>query len=753
MTARKAPAPKSPRKRLPRIVLRDLGPQEARPKLAVYALDAALRPLATAPVDDQGQYDLPEEAIRRARTIAVGPAVEKFDAMPRDVLRRYRPADFLALDAIDLLKPDWGRWLFNFRCVSGSVRRCRLNPWYYGELIQYAEAAPRLLLRSSPTLKAQLNPEVSASIQADLGDLRAYPGGLYWPGRCSTICEGTVAVYERVCCRPPWVIEDPRLPDLLDELGKIIVQRPPIKFPPPPPPPPPDPWLKTPYIKRGALDLRAINARRDLAALQALPRVEQAAYLQARPYLWPAWECGAAKHVGQGTLNPDGKFTVCWLDFPIILDFCVRQYAFVVTQIINGSPVVIYDGLAANAWFSASDDITLTSYHPWARACRGDEFPLPGAYVLLEHIGDADSWRLQTPAATGWDRVAVPAATDGLADAAANPHAAGLNPQDRNWGGSLYLQYLFSEEMYGVGARYYRVSVCAADSNGNPTGARTDFTDGLSWAKWVAGNNVSQTLGPTTVGTENNLYQIPFDAILGPGQDWEADQYHAWINTTALANGRYLVTIEIFDGAGNRLRPSGVPADPALPSTAAPFTFRRWHAPTNVPNNTSPVPYAALTHLFWWDNSRAEGDIVDLRHNGAPSTDECQFLCTNHDSDTFSVGYQAYFPGQPLFLWYHTLNWYRGLSATSQPLAIAGPGNIGEPPSPVGVSGTATFSTMLCTNASPCHDRCSFSVNLNVYVKTFNGFGRLSGNDDWDTAAFALQIGHCGPGGGAGGGG
>jgi hypothetical protein len=421
----------------------------------------------------------------------------------------------------------------------------------------------------------------------------------------------------------------------------------------------------------------------------------------------------------------------------------------VVTQVINGAPVVIYDGLAAGAWFEAGDPITLTSYHPWARACLEDGFPLPGAYVLLEHIGDADSWRLQTPAAAGWDRVAGPlAATHGLADAAANPHAATFNPQDRNWGGTLYLQYLFSEEMFNEGARFYRVSWSAADANGAPTGSRSTFTEGLSWSKWVGGNNVSQSLGPNPVGVENNLYQIPFGAILGPGEDWEADQYHAWINTAGLPNGRYLVTVEVFDAAGNRLRPSGVPADPSLPSTPANFTFRRWHSPTNVPNNTSTVPFAALTHLIWWDNSVAVGDIVDLRHNGAPSTDECQFLCTNQGSDNFSVGYRAYFPGQPLFMWYHTLNWYRGLSATSGPLAIAGPGNIGEQPpmaTPPGVSGTATFNDMLCANATPCHDRCSFSVILNVYVKTFNGFGRLNGNDAWDTAAFALQIGGCGP--------
>ncbi len=35
--------------------------------------------------------------------------------------------------------------------------------------------------------------------------------------------------------------------------------------------------------------------------------------------------------------------------------------------------------------------------------------------------------------------------------------------------------------------------------------------------------------------------------------------------------------------------------------------------------------------------------------------------------------------------------------------------------------------------------RCSFSINLNMYVKTWNGSGRLNGLDDYDQAAFALE--------------
>jgi hypothetical protein len=153
---------------------------------------------------------------------------------------------------------------------------------------------------------------------------------------------------------------------------------------------------------------------------------------------------------------------------------------------------------------------------------------------------------------------------------------------------------------------------------------------------------------------------------------------------------------------------------------------------------------------LWWDNHHAVAKIENLRHNNSDFDDECQFLCTEIGSDTFSVGYRAYFPGNALFLRDHTLTWYRGLSGENNKLAKAGSGNIGEEPpigSPEGGSGTAAFSTMLHSEATgEDYSRCSFSVELRVMVKTFNGYGLPS--PDYDaraTAAFALQVGDCGP--------
>ncbi|HXK14905.1 MAG TPA: hypothetical protein VNH45_10250, partial [Gaiellaceae bacterium] len=340
--------------------------------------------------------------------------------------------------------------------------------------------------------------------------------------------------------------------------------------------------------------------------------------------------------------------------------------------------------------------------------------------------GAARSYRLKTPAQDSWDSVLPPADyNDGLLDPAANPLAAKGTYLDANWGGTLALHYHFSETMKGVGARYYRISAVRADAFGNPTGPRTTLSSAVAWLyyKVIPGPQIlvlADTLGPLTVGTENNLYKIPYDA----DQDWQDDQYHGFLDTTVLGNDRYLVMLEVFDNAGNMIKPNGSSG----PGAGKPFTFRRWSQPIGPLDN---VPFSALTHMFWWDNSPSFAHIYDLRLNGLGSSDECQFL-VGTPSSTFSSGYRGYHPN-PLFIHNHVMWWRRGLGGSSGTL-INSNDNAGEPPAPLAVSPTATFGTMLGT-----HNRCSFSLNLDVYVKTNNGSGVLSYLNSSDQAAFALE--------------
>ena len=94
------------------------------------------------------------------------------------------------------------------------------------------------------------------------------------------------------------------------------------------------------------------------------------------------------------------------------------------------------------------------------------------------------------------------------------------------------------------------------------------------------------------------------------------------------AAANHLVTLEVFNSTGERLRPLGMPAS-GQPGTeiAKPFKSRRQFQPSgSVGDDTSDVPFAALTHLFCWDNRGPEADITRLVKDVAASVADCQFL-------------------------------------------------------------------------------------------------------------------------------
>jgi hypothetical protein len=251
----------------------------------------------------------------------------------------------------------------------------------------------------------------------------------------------------------------------------------------------------------------------------------------------------------------------------------------------------------------------------------------------------------------------------------------------------------------------------------------------------------------------SHVYENP-DRIEGRGwytnADWEADQYHAFLDTSDLTKlwsdpgavaglpaRRHLVGIEVFNAAGHRLRPNGTPATGLSGAEIeAAFTYRRKLqdiGPTNM------VPFGALSHLFWWDNRDIVALIDDLRMNGIESDEECQFM-TGTPSSTFGIGYRAYHPWE-LFQRRHVISWKRGLGGGSDTM-LNSPLNVGVPPAPVGASPTHTFGHMLNhpVPATPLHTKCAFTVFLNITNKRTDGDG-LGFSHSQDSAAFALEVG------------
>lgn len=693
---------------------------DERPSLVVTALDANAKTLHAAAVDDQGKFELPPAALAQAQRIVIGPRAEAGGTIDPATLLTYRPRQFEQLlknGVLNLAPGLWERWRWHIRCVTGTVKVCRRRPWWYAELQQLATAP----LSAVPLAGLAAR----TSLTGTAGLARSLPDLLQWPFRCESVCNGTVEVYRRTCCCLPWILDDWRLPELIRDLEDLVRGVP--EFPPQPPnPPDPAPWFKD-----GALDERALYATRDLAMLRTLPRQEIAAYINARPYLLcRRYSCSTPEKVAEGFLNPDGRFNLCWLEpWRFLAANCHEEVAYVVKQTRGAFTFTIYNGVAANQWFAPQADASLVSHHFLAYGCRHNGAPGEGAFVYLDVIGDTSSHHLNTPAATGWDRVATPVANSGLVFPSGTPQ--GLN---RNWGGTLKLNYKFSEDLRALGAKYYRLSVSAADASGNPVGTRHYLSAGLSWEKTVATTTgfevVPVVLGPFPAGGQEALYLIPYDA----DAEWNANQYHALLDTTDARwsdpTVRHLVTLEIFDAAGKRLRPQGTAAIdmPPAEGTAA-FSFLRRATETSL----TTVPQAALTHLFWWDNRAVTAAIEDLRLNGQDFNGECQFL-EGAATATFGIGYRAYHPNE-LFQQGHSISWQRGLNGASGTLLGSSQQNKGVPPAAPEPSPTNTFAEML----GPTLTKCAFTVFLSITAKTTDGED-LGYHGITKSAAFALAI-------------
>ena len=736
------------------LTLVGMGAGSERLRLALVATDDAGQVLFKQDIGDKGRFSLPPEVLKRAHLVVLG-AADGQGGVQAEAAITYRAEEFeaqIAGGTLALAEGIWSRFHFHWQCVSGSVQACRRRPWWFDSIIS-AALLPRTAASALPALPS-------------FHDLIA------WPVRCAPICLGKVDVYRRTCCCVPIVFDDLRIDDLIRDLGIYVGRLPKLPAPkrglPPPPPPPLGDPLKTAFFKGGALNELALNASADLQALRAMPRDQAAQYINARAYLFHRLcRCSVPVKVGSGTIQPDGSFNICWLEpWRILRPNCYEQYAYVVTQTIGGSSTTIYNGLVAQAWFSPGDQPVLHSYSSQAYTCNETGGGDGNAYVLLDLIGDTESHELTTPSSTGWDRVAAPNATSGLLFPGIGPNNSHL----RNLGGALELSFTFSLGMRAeaVGARYYRVSVCRADAAGHPTGPRHYYHQGLAWQKVVGAQVVPESLGPVpAVGGQNNLYRIPYS-----DEGWVGTvRYHALIDTLqdelnvpptlgaddpgfeanlATDAVNHLITLEVFNAAGERLRPLGTPATAqAGVEVAKPFKFRRWFQPGgSVGDDTVEVPYGALSHLFCWDNRPPVADITRLVKDGLASDEECQFLVGTAGS-SFAVEYRAYVPDQR-FHYAHGIGWLRGLNASaangglgSLPTPLS-PANVGEPPAAAGISGSNSFGHML-TRLDPPNlpvvlPRCSFAVTLTTFAKTTNGES-LSYPYASETAAFALSIG------------
>jgi hypothetical protein len=467
----------------------------------------------------------------------------------------------------------------------------------------------------------------------------------------------------------------------------------------------------------------------DLNALVSLESNQQKyAFIEARPYLIHVLcrnRTVTKYKIGEANVGLDGKFTFCY-NQPLVLQpiwrRCYTTYFYKVKQWIGGQYIEVYNGEAANAYFSADEEALLSTYHFLAESCNDYTPPTTGQgkrYIMLQSIGDTDTYHLKSP---------IQASASGINKALASN--AGLldfgGTTDCPLGGTLKLLLYIDPDMASVGARYYRFSVVRVDNNGNAIGTPQVLDKEVAWRKFVNGTFPPKVeavaLGPKLVGGEEGLYQIPF---VNNANRWLGNQFHYALDTTQFADGHYNLMVEIFDNAGNRIKPNGAVGA----GTGADFHFLKWQDA----DDTDVVGFATLIHHIRINNTPCVATIEDLRMDGSKNTGDCQFMEGNVGSN-FSTGFRAYH--EDGFMRSYSLDYRKGLFGSDVQFDQ---GNTNQPAS-LGASAAAEsasvpFSTMLGTDS-----KCTFSLDLYVSAKHTNGKSFLSAYDDRDEASFALEI-------------
>jgi hypothetical protein len=701
-----------------------LGEGEAPPEVALYQLDNDGKPAAKLAQVRQGAFSV--AAARLQGQVALGPDVANLSELEPERLVRYRAeeiANVWAGQGLVLPKARWDIIFPSFRCVTGRVRKCR--PFWWDIVTQVKPVATRGIKYSRALA---LHDQVISTVQA-----ATLAGGTrYFPWRCVPICEGRVEIFEKQCCCPIIV-----LPDLIDRIREYL-ERIPFPWPPIPEPDPP-PYRRLQARRPLKAPAGSVSPEFDWAAvpperlyeayrdLVRLPPAEAERYAMERDWLYPFICSCTIKKVGEVAIQPGGEFHFCYPRRRPALG-CSLTYAYRVKQYFFPFWIRVYDGLAAGAWFSGSEEAELRVVNPKAMPCEDHDYPPPPnsgkPFIMLHHIGAYGTFHHQFPTQTAASKFGSVGGNDGL-------YSVGSVP-DCPWTNLLKLFLFPSSDLQPI-ASYYRLTIVQVDATGSPTGSPRQLDADISW-KWRASNTVfgSDKLGPVNVGSETNLYRIPYKRPAGQG-DWDPGQHHQEWNTLEDSDGKYMLILEVFDGAGKKIVPNN--GTSPVPANMKPFAFLRWDSAAS----TSEVLFADCAHILWTDRVPVFGDIEDLRKNGVPNVAQCQYLRGDID-DEFSIGYRAYHvhgvSNSDSFMASHSISWQRGLNGDTGTLApeTSATMDAGEGAS-AAQSGSATFGAML--NGQ---QKCTFSVTLEVSPKHWDGV-TFVGPVFRETASFALDVG------------
>ena len=445
------------------------------------------------------------------------------------------------------------------------------------------------------------------------------------------------------------------------------------------------------------------------------------------PDEWFCWQ-----ELGDVSIQSDGSFSAevcfwCPADFPDLY--------FEVVQNIGGFDREISDPqIACSTYYDydGSQSVDIVVDDPTAVACLPDPGrPIPGndLYVWPTAIGNADL-RGITDLESG-----LTTATTGL--------LSGFNP----WGGSLALQMIFDPNLKTSSSlRYYRWSY-KFDGDLGFTEIGTPVNHRYMTVSYspLQINLHSVNLGPHTVGSTTNLFDIP-DPF--PGDGWvdindPYDRPFAYFDSTgnglaaftyndtiSRRSGMCTLMLEMFDGSGNlapcsNLGGSG-PFKFVLPDMGVPTQY------TSVLTANNITPAGQLVFRVKVDNNDTVAQLIDVDTSVPCVTDcDCGMRHYSSGSDLVSVHYVASHPNNYL-TWGLAINrGTTGTVASATGATSSPPFSLPFPSTPGVFKNTAAALLGHCTSAA-------FAVNLNTYAEATDGYSTQMQYNRSATMAFAL---------------
>jgi hypothetical protein len=667
---------------------------ESRPATAAYAFSPGGHFLGQGVLDAKGQASF-EVSVGDAPTglrVLVGPASEEKVPSLEELLRRGAQEKHLRVGAeearlkVELpINPDvWKNWLLGLCLVKGTLQK-------------------RV---------------VRDGITVDL-----------------PVCQATVEIYE---VDPIWILI-PKLPkDLIDRLRDVLVN--PIPGPDPGPEfpgvfgpfpgPGPDP---APFalnaVSTHRVDPEAISALHaasgsttlrfmalsgsDQAFRQAL--VENAILI--RPilcWLYPRWvttrrigtaytdECGHFRtYIYKSFLNPDQP--------DLYFKATQRLFGFFDITIYAPTPI------ACHTWwdYACGTEVNLYTSHPLAITCSPCPPVIAGDnWVLFMAVGNFPLSRIHGT---------------GQALGASSSFNLGLTDGDAPWGGLLRPRLEFDNSLReNLGVKYYRLSW---KRDAEPDTAYKHLIGPISrhYAHMIGTDLVldAYPLGPTTVGSQGNLFEIP-PSIPPLGQwsipDAVEDTTSGKFDTvaadgTAIMDGNVQLRVELFDTTGAPVNIGAKGVRYFVPtSTDLSGTIHTVDASTLglVAGNTMVI----TLHV---NNESCSATIAPPAIGGTVA-DLCCGVLKYNDGDSVALAWQA---SHPHGFATYSFGVVRGVSGVYSSSGSVGGGSF---------STTQTVDHLLNDNlpagcvAGGCKV-AGFSENLYVAVSTTDGWSRQSQYD------------------------